>query len=156
MNSEKQIRTKCFKLFKSTLNIDLQDDSSTKKIDAEEKFRALESLYTSELKSSTHKSDTNVDNANLENNGRPSQISENSSPKIGPNHTQEISFQNNSTTSSIRSLNKANYSSENTAGHKNEGNIPDKFPNGMNGFPPPPIPPRSATRHLDNVSNIQQ
>ena len=102
-----------------------------------------------------HKSDTNVDNTSLENNGRLTLITENLSPKIGPNHPQENSFQNNSTTSSIRSSNKANYSSENRKIDKNEGNIPDKFPNGLNGFPPPPIPPRSATRHLDNVSNIQ-
>lgn len=80
-------------------------------------------------------------------------MSKNSLSKIGSSQSQENAFLNNSN-ETLSMTDKANYSTINTSGHKYENSIQSQFLKGLNGIPPPPIPPRSAGKHQENVNNI--
>ena len=86
-------------------------------------------------------------NERQENSESSSHKSEHLLPKIVPSKPQENAVHNSSSTTISSSSNKGNYSTGNTSGHTYENSIQTQFPNGLNGIPPPPVPPRSATRH---------
>ena len=127
--------------------IHLQDNSSGKKDEIKENFCPLESISIPDLNPSTQISDTVVRNEHKESNASSSHISKHSLPKIVPSKSQENAFHNSSSTTISSSSNKGNYSTGNTSGHTYENSIQTQFPNGLSSIPPPPIPPRSATRH---------
>ena len=104
-----------------------------------------------------HKNDKAVSNSTKENNGNLSQMENCSLPQIQHSQPQGNSFPCKNI-STVSSSNKGNYPTGNVKGHKYEGSIQTQvtLPNGLNSIPPPPIPPRSAARHLEDVSNIQQ
>ena len=125
----------------------MQENSSSKKAEIKEEFCPLESTSIPNLNSSTQKSDTVVRNESQENTESSSHMSTHLLPKIGPSNPQENAFHNISSTTISSSSNKGNYSTGNTSGHTYENSIQNQFPNGLSSIPPPPIPPRSATRH---------
>ena len=125
----------------------MQENSSSKKVEIQESFCPLESISIPNHDSSTQKSDTVVRNEHQENNESSSHMSKHLLPTIVPSKSQENAFHNNSSTTISSSSNKGNYSTGNTSGHTYENTIQTQFPNGLSSIPPPPIPPRSATRH---------
>ena len=133
-----------------------QNESAANKDNTEEKVCPPHSLSNSYLKTSIHNNDIAVGSSTNENNGNSSQIEKYSLSQTHHSRPQENSFHSNSG-STISSSNKANNCTGNTKGHEYEGSILTQatFPNGLNIVTPPPIPPRSAARHLENVSNIQ-
>ena len=134
-----------------------QKASAANKDITEEKICPPHSLSNSDLKTSIHNNDNAVGSSTNENNGNSSQMEKYSLSQTHHSRPQENSFHSNSD-STISSSNKANNCTGNTKGHEYEGSIQNQatFPNALNVIPPPPIPPRSAARHLENVSNIQQ